>query len=165
MSSPLCNPTSRLKNLPFAYTKTPLRFVSRFRGGVWEEGSLTEDASIVLNESAGVLQYSQSCFEGLKAYETKDGRIVCFRPDLNAARMAQSAAQLEMPVYPEEKFLKAVKATVLANRAFVPPYGSGAALYLRPFMFAAGSVLGVKPPTNTSSAFSPPPSAPISRAA
>ena len=133
------------KNLPFAYTKTPLRFVSRFRGGVWEEGSLTEDASIVLNESAGVLQYSQSCFEGLKAYETKDGRIVCFRPDLNAARMAQSAAQLEMPVYPEEKFLKAVKATVLANRAFVPPYGSGAALYLRPFMFAAGSVLGVKP--------------------
>ena len=114
------------KNLPFAYTKTPLRFVSRFRGGVWEEGSLTEDASIVLNESAGVLQYSQSCFEGLKAYETKDGRIVCFRPDMNAERMYNSAQRLEMPPFPKDKFVEAVKQVVSANAAWVPPFGSGA---------------------------------------
>lgn len=132
-------------SLSFSYTKTPLRFVSRFREGSWDEGKLTEDGTVVLHESAGVLQYAQSCFEGLKAYTSKSGKIVCFRPDLNAQRMAESAARLEMPVYPEDKFLEAVKKTVAANREFVPPYGSGASLYLRPFMFATGAVLGVKP--------------------
>lgn len=131
--------------LSFSYTKTPLRFVSRFREGRWEEGELTETADVVLHESAGVLQYAQSCFEGLKAYTSKSGKIVCFRPDLNAKRMADSAAQLEMPVYPRDKFLEAVKKVVAANKAFVPPYGSGASLYLRPVMFATGAVLGVKP--------------------
>lgn len=132
-------------SLSFSYTKTSLRFVSRFREGSWDEGELTEDGTVVLHESAGVLQYAQSCFEGLKAYTSKRGKIVCFRPDLNAQRMAESAARLEMPVYPEDKFLEAVKKTVAANREFVPPYGSGASLYLRPFMFATGAVLGVKP--------------------
>ncbi len=132
-------------SLSFSYTKTPLRFVSRFREGSWDEGELTEDGTVVLHESAGVLQYAQSCFEGLKAYTSKSGKIVCFRPDLNAQRMAESAARLEMPVYPEDKFLEAVKKTVAANKQFVPPYGSGASLYLRPFMFATGAVLGVKP--------------------
>lgn len=131
--------------LSFSYTKTPLRFVSRFREGRWDEGELTETADVVLHESAGVLQYAQSCFEGLKAYTSKSGKIVCFRPDLNAKRMADSAAQLEMPVYPRDKFLEAVKKVVAANKAFVPPYGSGASLYLRPVMFATGAVLGVKP--------------------
>ena len=132
-------------SLSFSYTKTPLRFVSRFREGSWDEGELTEDGTVVLHESAGVLQYAQSCFEGLKAYTSKSGKIVCFRPDLNAQRMAESAARLEMPVYPEDKFLEAVKKAVAANTQFVPPYGSGASLYLRPFMFASGAVLGVKP--------------------
>ena len=132
-------------SLSFSYTKTPLRFVSRFREGSWDEGELTEDGTVVLHESAGVLQYAQSCFEGLKAYTSKSGKIVCFRPDLNAQRMAESAARLEMPVYPEDKFLEAVKKAVAANKQFVPPYGSGASLYLRPFMFATGAVLGVKP--------------------
>ncbi len=132
-------------SLGFAYTRTPWRYVARWADGEWKEGSLTEKAEVVLGESAGVLQYAQTCFEGMKAYTAKDGSIVCFRPDLNAERMADSARALEMPPYPEEKFLAAVKAVVDANRAFVPPYGTDAALYLRPVMFATGNVLGVKP--------------------
>lgn len=133
------------QNLPFAYMKTPFRFVARYKDGVWEKGKLTRNAEIVLSESAGVLQYAQICFEGLKAYTAKDGKIVCFRPDLNAERMEESAKRLEMPVYPKEKFLDAVRKVVRANEEYVPPYGSGAALYLRPFLFATGNVLGVKP--------------------
>ncbi len=133
------------QNLPFAYMKTPFRFVARYKDGVWEKGKLTRNAEIVLSESAGVLQYAQTCFEGLKAYTAKDGKIVCFRPDLNAERMEESAKRLEMPVYPKEKFLDAVRKVVKANEEYVPPYGSGAALYLRPFLFATGNVLGVKP--------------------
>lgn len=133
------------QNLPFAYMKTPVRFVARYKDGVWEKGKLTRNAEIVLSESAGVLQYAQTCFEGLKAYTAKDGKIVCFRPDLNAERMEESAKRLEMPVYPKEKFLDAVRKVVRANEEYVPPYGSGAALYLRPFLFATGNVLGVKP--------------------
>ena len=133
------------QNLPFAYMKTPFRFVARYKDGVWEKGKLTRNAEIVLSESAGVLQYAQTCFEGLKAYTAKDGKIVCFRPDLNAERMEESAKRLEMPVYPKEKFLDAVRKVVRANEEYVPPYGSGAALYLRPFLFATGNVLGVKP--------------------
>ena len=125
--------------------KTPFRFVARYKDGVWEKGKLTRNAEIVLSESAGVLQYAQTCFEGLKAYTAKDGKIVCFRPDLNAERMEESAKRLEMPVYPKEKFLDAVRKVVRANEEYVPPYGSGAALYLRPFLFATGNVLGVKP--------------------
>jgi len=133
------------QNLPFAYMKTPFRFVARYKDGIWEKGKLTRNAEIVLSESAGVLQYTQTCFEGLKAYTAKDGKIVCFRPDLNAERMEESAKRLEMPVYPKEKFLDAVRKVVRANEEYVPPYGSGAALYLRPFLFATGNVLGVKP--------------------
>lgn len=133
------------QNLPFAYMKTPFRFVARYKDGIWEKGKLTRNAEIVLSESAGVLQYAQTCFEGLKAYTAKDGKIVCFRPDLNAERMEESAKRLEMPVYPKEKFLDAVRKVVRANEEYVPPYGSSAALYLRPFLFATGNVLGVKP--------------------
>ncbi|MFR5102078.1 MAG: branched-chain amino acid aminotransferase [Christensenellaceae bacterium] len=133
------------QNLPVSYMKTPFRFVARYKDGIWEKGKLTRNAEIVLSESAGVLQYAQTCFEGLKAYTAKDGKIVCFRPDLNAERMEESAKRLEMPVYPKEKFLDAVRKVVRANEEYVPPYGSGAALYLRPFLFATGNVLGVKP--------------------
>ena len=132
-------------NLGFGYVKTDKRYVSNYKDGSWDEGCLTEDANIVLNECAGVLQYAQTVFEGLKAYTTENGRIVCFRPDLNAARMVDSAKRLEMPAFPEDRFVEAVVETVKANAAYVPPYGSGATLYIRPYMFGTNPVIGVKP--------------------
>ena len=132
-------------NIGFGYIKTDKRYVSNFKNGAWDEGTLTDDANIVLSECAGVLQYAQTVFEGLKAYTTEDGRIVCFRPDLNASRMADSCRRLEMPVFPEDRFVKAVEETVRANAGFVPPYGSGATLYIRPYMFGTNPVIGVKP--------------------
>ena len=134
-------------NLGFAYIKTDKRYVSIWKDGAWDAGTLTEDATITMSECACVLQYAQTVFEGLKAYTTEDGRIVTFRPDLNAERLAQSAARLEMPVFPQERFIEAVTEVVRANAAFVPPYGSGATLYLRPFMFGINEVIGVKPAT------------------
>ena len=133
------------ENLGFGYVQTEQRYVSNYKDGKWDEGGLTEDAGVVLNECAGVLQYAQTVFEGMKAYTTEDGKIVVFRPDLNAARMADSARRLEMPVFPEERFLEAVKEVVKANAAYVPPYGSGATLYIRPYMFGSNPVIGVKP--------------------
>ena len=132
-------------NLSFGYVQTDYRYVVNFADGQWDEGGLTTDANIVMSECAGVLQYAQTCFEGMKAYTTEDGKIVCFRPDLNAERMAQSCERLKMPVLPKEKFLEAIVETVRANAAWVPPYGSGASLYLRPFMFGINPVIGVKP--------------------
>ena len=132
-------------SLGFAYVQTDKRYVSNYKNGAWDEGCLTSEANITMSECACVLQYAQTCFEGLKAYTTADGSIVSFRPDLNAARMADSCRQMKMPVLPEEKFLEAVRQTVTANAAWVPPYGSGATLYLRPFMFGIDSVIGVKP--------------------
>ena len=129
-------------NLGFAYMKTDYRFVARYKDGAWQEGELTTDNNISLNESACVLQYAQTCFEGLKAYRTKDGHIVCFRPDLNAARMADSCRRMKMPVFPEDKFVEAVVKTVQANAEWVPPFGSGATLYIRPYMFGADPILG-----------------------
>ncbi len=132
-------------NLGFGYVQTQKRYVSNYKDGAWDDGALTEDANVVLNECAGVLQYAQTIFEGLKAYTTDDGHIVAFRPDLNAERMEASARRLEMPVFPKERFLDAVTKVVSANAAYVPPYGSGATLYIRPFMFGSDSVIGVKP--------------------
>lgn len=132
-------------SLGFNYVQTDKRFVSNFKDGKWDEGVLTEDATIQISECAGVLQYAQTCFEGLKAYTTEDGRIVCFRPDLNAARMADSCRRMQMPVFPEDKFVEAVIETVKANAEWVPPYGTGASLYLRPYMFGSNPVIGVKP--------------------
>lgn len=134
-------------SLGFGYITTDYRYVSCYKDGKWDEGKLTKDSTVTLNESAGVLQYAQTCFEGLKAYTTQDGKIVCFRPDLNAKRMADTAKRLEMPVFPEERFLDAVEKTVKANIEWVPPYGSGATLYLRPYMFGSNAVIGVKPAT------------------
>ena len=120
-------------NLGFGYVQTDYRFVSDFKNGSWDEGKLTEDATVVINECAGVLQYAQTVFEGMKAYTTEDGRIVTFRPDLNAERMENSAKRLEMPVFPKDRFIQAVVDTVKANAAYVPPFGSGATLYIRPY--------------------------------
>ncbi|MBQ7764142.1 branched-chain amino acid aminotransferase [bacterium] len=134
-------------NLGFGYIKTDYRYVSNYKDGSWDEGTLSTDETITLNESAGVLQYAQTCFEGMKAYRTVDNKVVCFRPDMNAKRMADTCKRLEMPVLPEEKFIDAVIQTVKANIDWVPPYGTGAALYLRPYMFAYNAVIGVKPAT------------------
>ena len=132
-------------NLGFGYIKTDWRYVSQYKSGAWDDGAMTGDNTVTISECAGVLQYAQTCFEGLKAYTTKDGKIVCFRPDLNAERMIDSCERLKMPVFPKERFLEAVRKTVEANKDFVPPYGSGASLYLRPYMFGFDSVIGVKP--------------------
>ena len=132
-------------SLGFGYIKTDKRYVSNFKNGAWDEGVLTEDNTVTISECAGVLQYAQTCFEGLKAYTTEDGHIVCFRPDLNAERMIDSCKRLEMPVFPKERFIDAVEKVVAANEAYVPPYGSGATLYIRPYMFGSSSVIGVKP--------------------
>ena len=132
-------------NVGFGYHKTDKRYVSNYKDGKWDEGTLTEDSNIVLNESAGVLQYAQTCFEGMKAYTTVDGKVVVFRPDMNAKRMADTAKRLEMPVFPEDRFVEAVEEVVKANLKYVPPYGTGATLYLRPFMFGSAPVMGVKP--------------------
>ena len=132
-------------NIGFGYMKTDKRYVANYRNGAWDEGGLTEDDTITMSECAGVLQYAQSVFEGLKAYTTEDGHIVTFRPDLNGARLEDSAKRLEMPVFPKERFVEAVIETVRANEAYVPPYGSGATLYIRPYMFGINPVIGVKP--------------------
>ena len=132
-------------NLGFGYRQTEQRYVSNYKDGAWDNGALTEDATIVLNECAGVLQYAQTCFEGLKAYTTQDNRIVVFRPDLNEQRMHDSCLRLEIPALPKGRFVEAVKQVVKANEAYVPPYGSGATLYIRPYIFGTNPVIGVKP--------------------
>ncbi|MBR2999440.1 MAG: branched-chain amino acid aminotransferase, partial [Oscillospiraceae bacterium] len=132
-------------SLGFGYHKTDYRFVANYTNGAWDEGALITDDMITMSECAGVLQYAQTVFEGLKAYTTEDGRIVTFRPDLNGERLESSAARLEIPVFPKERFVDAVTRLVKANEAYVPPYGSGATLYIRPFMFGINPVIGVKP--------------------
>ncbi|MDO4943272.1 MAG: branched-chain amino acid aminotransferase [Lachnospiraceae bacterium] len=132
-------------NLGFGYMETDKRFVSNFKDGAWDEGGLIDDPTVTMSECACVLQYAQTVFEGLKAYTTEDGKIVCFRPDLNASRLADSARRLEMPVFPEDKFVEAIVKTVEANIDYVPPYGSGATLYIRPYMYGKNAVIGVKP--------------------
>ena len=127
--------------------ETDYSYVSYYKDGKWDDGALTSEHTVTLNECACVFQYAQTCFEGLKAYTTEDGRIVTFRPDLNAKRMADSAERLRMPVFPEDKFIEAVKMVVKANAAYVPPFGSGATLYIRPYMMGINAVIGVKPAT------------------
>ena len=132
-------------SLGFAYQHTDYSYVCNYKDGEWGEGELTPDHTVTLSECAGLLHYCQEVFEGLKAYTAEDGSIVCFRPDMNAQRMYDSAARLEMPSFPKDKFVEAVEQVVKANAAWVPPFGSGATLYIRPFMFATGDVIGVKP--------------------
>lgn len=132
-------------NIGFNYRITDYRYVSNYKDGKWDEGTLTTDATVVINECAGILQYCQEVFEGLKAYTWEDGSIVTFRPDQNAKRLRDSAMRLEIPPFDEEQFLDAIEKVVAANAAWVPPYGTGASLYIRPYIFASGPVIGVKP--------------------
>ena len=132
-------------SLGFGYIQTDKRYVSNYKNGSWDEGTLTSDATITISECAGVLQYAQTVFEGMKAYTTENGQIVVFRPDLNAERMVNSAKRLAMPPFPQDRFVDAVKQVVKANEGYVPPYGSGPTLYIRPYMFGSDAVIGVKP--------------------
>ena len=133
------------ENLGFAYRKTNKRYVDNYVGNKWNGGELIADDTITVSESSAVFQYAQTCFEGLKAYQTVSGKIVTFRPMENAKRMVASCERLVMPIYPEDQFVKAVKMVVDANREFVPPYGTNGSLYIRPFMIGSGAVIGVKP--------------------
>ena len=132
-------------NIGFSYRVTDKRYVSMWKDGKWDEGKLVEDGTFQISECSGILHYCQEIFEGLKAYTWEDGSVVAFRPDLNAERMYDSAGRMEMPPFPKERFLEAVDEVIKANLRWVPPYGSGATLYIRPLMFAYGNVIGVKP--------------------
>lgn len=132
-------------NLGFNYIKTDYRYISIWKDGNWDEGKLVEDNMLSISEASTALHYGQQCFEGLKAYRRKDGKIQLFRVDRNATRMNESNDKLLMPRIPVEKFIDACKQVVQANEAYVPPYGTGATLYLRPFMIGVGNNIGVKP--------------------
>lgn len=133
------------ENLDFIYKPVDYRYVAKWKDGKWGEGELSEDPTVTISECAGVLQYAQAVFEGLKAYTTADGRIVTFRPDLNAKRLVDSSKRLAIPPVSEEQFIDAVDKLVRANKDFVPPYGTGATLYIRPFIYGSGPVIGVAP--------------------
>ena len=134
-------------SLGFGYMKTDYSYEAHWKDGEWDEGGLTTDHTMHVSECGGIFHYCQEVFEGLKAYTAEDGSIVCFRPDMNAERMYNSAERLEMPPFPKDKFVEAVKQVVSANAAWVPPFGSGATLYVRPFMFGSDAIIGVKPAT------------------
>lgn len=133
------------ENLGFEYHKLPFRYVSYYKNGSWDEGSLSEDSTLHISESSPALHYGQQAFEGLKAYRTKDGSIQLFRPDRNAERLQATADRLLMPRVSTEQFVDAVKQVVKANQDYVPPYGTGATLYLRPLLIGVGDIIGVKP--------------------
>ncbi|MBU8904199.1 branched-chain amino acid aminotransferase [Lactococcus cremoris] len=133
------------ENLGFSYRNLPFRYIARFKDGKWSAGELTGDNQLHISESSPSLHYGQQGFEGLKAYRTKDGSIQLFRPDQNAARLQKTARRLCMAEVSTEMFIDAVKQVVKANEDFVPPYGTGATLYLRPLLIGVGDVIGVKP--------------------
>ena len=133
------------ENLGFAYHKLPFRYISYYKDGQWDDGQLTEDATLHISEASPALHYGQQAFEGLKAYRTKDGSVQLFRPNMNAERLQRTADRLLMPQVPTEKFIDAAKQVVRANEEFVPPYGTGATLYLRPLLIGVGDIIGVHP--------------------
>ncbi|MGX7351539.1 branched-chain-amino-acid aminotransferase [Enterococcus canis] len=133
------------ENLGFGYIKTPYRYRTHWKEGQWDAGGLTEDNQLVISEASPALHYGQQCFEGLKAYRCQDGSINLFRIEENAKRLNRSARRLLMPEVPEDVFIEAVKEVVKANEAFIPPYGTGGTLYLRPLLIGVGDMIGVHP--------------------
>lgn len=133
------------ENLGFSYMKLPYRYLAHFKNGQWDQGELTEDATLHISESSPSLHYGQQAFEGLKAYRTKDGSVQLFRPDENAKRLQRTCDRLLMPQVPTDMFVEACKAVVRANEEYVPPYGTGGTLYLRPLLIGVGDIIGVKP--------------------
>lgn len=131
--------------LGFDYMKTDRSYISYWKDGKWDDGALVEEDTVTINQGSTALHYGQQCFEGLKAYTNKDGGIQLFRPQENALRMQRSCKRLLMPEVPVEKFVQACIDLVKANEAFVPPYGTGATLYLRPFVIGVGENIGVRP--------------------
>ncbi len=131
--------------LGFQYHKTDYRFSAVHVDGVWSEGELVTSANLSIHEGAPTLHYAQQCFEGMKAQTAEDGRILLFRPDLNSIRMNEAAGRLLMPEVPRELFIRGVEEAVRANYAWIPPYGSGASLYIRPMLIGVGENLGLKP--------------------
>ena len=132
-------------NLGYDYLRTDVNYISYWKNGRWDEGKLVAENTVTISAGSTALHYGQECFEGLKAQTARDGRVLLFRPDQNAQRMQASARGIMMPEVPEEKFLDACMQVVKANLRWVPPYGSGAAFYLRPFLFGHGDNLGAKP--------------------
>ena len=133
------------KNMGFSYTKTKWNYLSYWRSGKWDEGILRSEDTLTIPCTSTCLHYGQQVFEGLKAFRRKDGDIQLFRPDENAKRLQRSCTRLLIPEIPLETFLKAVTSVVKANAEFVPPYGSGASLYLRPYVLGIGDNMGVRP--------------------
>jgi len=120
------------------------------RGSGWDSGKVVESPYINLHVNAGVLHYGLSCFEGLKAFEAKNGKHYICNPRANAARMQEGAERLVMPQVPEEIFMIAVRETVKINREHIPAYKTGGALYIRPLLFASGPMLPLKAPSSYS---------------
>ena len=133
------------EHLGFDYMNLPYRYIAKYENGAWGKGELTEDNTLHINEDSPALHYGQQGFEGLKAYRTKDGSIQLFRPDMNAKRLQKTAERLMMAPVPTEMFVDAVKQVVAANADYVPPYGTGATLYLRPLLIGVGGMIGVHP--------------------
>lgn len=133
------------KDLGFSYIETDYRYTRTYQNGTWQDGKLVKDNQVTIHESSPVFHYGQHCFEGLKAYRRKDGEVQLFRPYENAKRMNKSAKRLMMPEIPEDDFVKAIQETVQANIDWVPPYESGATLYIRPYMIGVGDVISVEP--------------------
>lgn len=132
-------------NLGFSYMKLPYRYLAYYKNGQWKKGELTEDATLHMSESSPCLHYGQQAFEGMKAYRTKDGSVQLFRPDQNAKRLQRTSDRLLMPQVPTDMFIDAVKQVVRANEEYVPPYGTGGTLYIRPLLLGIGDIIGVKP--------------------
>jgi branched-chain amino acid aminotransferase len=131
--------------LKFSYLKTDYRYISFWKDGKWDEGKLTEDNYIRINEGSTVIHYGQGAFEGLKAFTQKNGSIGIFRPNMNAKRLQNSAKRILMAEVPENMFIKACKDVVIANYKYIPPYGYDASFYIRPYEIGVGENLGVKP--------------------
>jgi branched-chain amino acid aminotransferase len=131
--------------LPFDFIKTDCYVEYTFADGKWDDGKEVPDETFRLHISATCLHYGQQCFEGLKVFEAKDGHIRCFRPDENAKRMARTARKILMEPIPEDKFLEAIDRVTRTNKRWIPPYGSGASLYVRPLLIGVSGTVGVKP--------------------
>lgn len=130
--------------LGFSYIRTDERYLSHWQGGAWDQGTLTLDNVLHISEGSTALHYGQQCFEGLKAYRAADGSINLFRPDQNAARMQASCRRVLMPEVSTEQFIDACRQVVKANEHWIPPYGTGGALYLRPYVIGVGDNIGVR---------------------
>ena len=133
------------KDLSFAYTKTDYNIRFSWEDGVWSKGELTSDEYIPMHMAAPCLHYGQEAFEGVKAFETKDGDVVVFRPDANGRRLKKTCERIYVPEIPVNMFVDAVHRVVKANERFVPPYGTGASLYIRPFVLGVGAKVGLGP--------------------